>query len=394
MDSFFIRFKNPLILIAIMVAQIVALAVQVPHSADDLPPGDRADGHKVSLLRFWAVMTVMPFERLTHGSTLSVRHVWEDYIDLRHTRQQNEQLRLEVARLREEQDAFAEDAAQGRRLQALLAFKQQYIATTVAAQVIGTSGTDRSSLVYLDKGAADGLKPEQAVITPDGLVGKVRDVWGHTAQVVLLNDASSGAGVVLSSSRIRGILRGTANGQVVIDDLTSDARIKVGDQVVTSGGDRVFPRGLPVGAIESIAPDPRHQPYTMITIKPNANLLRLEEVLVVTGTQSTLPPEAAQDANTAEAAAAAADASKRAADLVAEKLPSLHNDAPAGAEGAAAQNSVGGVPGIPNSGLPKVQAPVHADQYSPGATPSASDLRPGAPSNAQPESPKTDPPKL
>ena len=147
MDSFFIRFKNPLILIAIMVAQVVALAVQVPRDAYDVPPGDRPDGHKVTLLRFWASAVLSPFERLTHGSSLSVRRVWTNYIDLRHTRQENDQLKQEVLRLHQEQVAFAEDAAQGRRLQALLAFKEKYISTTVAAQVIGTSGTDRSSMV-------------------------------------------------------------------------------------------------------------------------------------------------------------------------------------------------------------------------------------------------------
>ena len=128
------------------------------------------------------------------------------------------------------------------------------------------------------------------MITPDGIVGKVRDVLSaHTAQLLLLNDASSGAGVVLASSRIRGILRGTASGQVQINNLTSDSRIKVGDQVVSSGGDGIFPRGLPVGEIQSIVIDPAASAVHLITIKPFANLSRLEEVLVITGTDSKLP---------------------------------------------------------------------------------------------------------
>ena len=79
-------------------------------------------------------------------------NAWSDYIDLRHTRQQNLELKQDITRLREEQAAFAEDAAQGRRLQKLLAFQQQYISTTVAAQVIGTSGTDRSRMLYHRQG--------------------------------------------------------------------------------------------------------------------------------------------------------------------------------------------------------------------------------------------------
>jgi len=378
MDSFFVRFKNPLVLIAIMVVQVVALALQVPHASGDLP-GSHADGRKISLLRFWATALVTPFERGTHGSSLSVRHLWSNYIDLRHTREQNLQLQQEIVRLHLEQEAFAEDAAQGRRLQALLGFQQQYIAATVAAQVIGTSGTDRSSMIYIDKGYKDGLKSDQAVMTPDGVVGKVRDVWAHSAQVLLLNDASSGAGVVLSASRIRGIVRGSANGQLLINDLTSDSRIKVGDQVVTSGGDRVFPRGLPVGQIASIVLDPQHQPYTAIDIKPAANLSRLDEVLVITGTDSQLPRAAQQDAAQAEAAE---QESRRAADLLADKLPSLpQSSTDPNNPAASADNNVGGVAGIPNSGLPRPKPPLHPDRYSPGTAPPATDLKPGAPAN-------------
>jgi rod shape-determining protein MreC len=381
MESFFSRFKNSLVLIAIVLVQVIALAVQVQRPTPGLSAGEAPDGRGVSLMRRWITAAVIPFERVLHGTSLKVRGVWGDYIDLRHTRMQNAELKNDVARLREEQAAFAEDAAQGRRLQGLLAFKQQYVTATVAAQVIGTSGTDRSRMVMLDKGSADGLKPEQAVITPDGLVGKLRDVFPHSAQVLLIDDATSGAGVILQSTRIRGILRGTMDGRLQINNLTADSRIKPGERVVTSGGDMVFPRGVPVGVVESIEPDPKHQPYTAITIKPMASLARLEEVLVITGTSGTLPPAAQQDAASAEEiAAATAEANKRAADMVAEKLPSLQEDAaPATGGEAPAENSLGGVPGVPNSGLPKVKPVVHPDKYSPGATPDADALRPGEP---------------
>ena len=401
MESFFSRFKNSLVLIAIVLVQVIALAVQVQRPVTGFNPGEAHDGHSVTLLRRWITAAVTPFERILHGSSLKIRGVWSNYIDLRHTREQNQALRSDVARLREEQAEFAEDAAQGRRLQALLAFKQQYVTTTVAAQVIGTSGSDRSRMLTLDKGAADGLKPEQPVITPDGLVGKLRDVFPHSAQVLLIDDTTSGAGVILASTRIRGILRGTVDGRLQIGNLTLDSRIKPGEQVVTSGGDMVFPRGVPVGVVQSIAPDPQHQPYAAIVIKPVVNLARLEEVLVITGTESTLPPAAQQDAATAEGIAAAhAEANQRAADLIAEKLPSLHEDAPA-APGSdkpsanAEENTVGGVAGIPNSGLPKTKPVVHQDKYSPGATPPADELKPGAPAlpntSQPPPTPQPDP---
>jgi rod shape-determining protein MreC len=410
MDSFFYRFRNPLVLITIVLIQVIALAMQVQRPSKDaeLPASARAmesagaapDGKHVSLLRRWTVTAMTPLETLVHGASLKVRGAWANYVSLRNTRQQDAALKEEVARLREEEASFAEDAAQGRRLQKLLGFKESYVTSTVAAQVIGTSGSERSHVLYLDKGSEDGIKPEMAVITPDGVVGKIRDVFPHTSQLLLISDPSSGAGVILATTRIRGIVKGTATGRVEIDNLTADSRIKVGEPVVTSGGDLVFPRGLPVGTIESIEPDPLHQPYTAIRIKTAANLSRLEEVLVITGTSETLPPTAAQDA---EAAEATQEATQRAADLIAEKLPSLHSDGD-GAGGATAagalgadgkpvsddpESQIGGAVGYINSGLPRPKPAVHPDRYSPGTVPPAADLTPGAPASApQTQSPQ------
>ena len=408
MDSFFYRFRNPLVLIAIVLMQVIALAMQVqrPSSVAEVPSarameaaGSAPDGKHVSLLRRWTVTAVTPLETAVHASSVKVRGAWGNYVNLFHTRQQDAQLKQEVARLREEEASFAEDAAQGRRLQTLLGFKESYVTSTVAAQVIGTSGSERSHVLYLDKGSDDGIRPEQAVITPDGVVGKIRDVFPKTSQLLLISDSSSGAGVILATTRIRGIVKGTATGRVEIDNLTADSRIKVGEPVVTSGGDLVFPRGLPVGTIESIAPDPLHQPYTSIVIKTAANLNRLEEVLVITGTSATLPPTAAQDAATAEATQ---DANQRAADLIAEKLPSLHPDADGAAAAAGTpavgpdgkpvsddpESQVGGAVGYINSGLPRPKAAVHPDKFTPGTVPPAAELTPGAPAQA-PKNPAT-----
>ncbi len=398
MESFFTRFKNVLVLVAVLLAQTIGLAVQVRRPVDPTAP----DGSSVTLIRYWAVSTVTPFERFFHGLGYNLRHGWSNYIDLRHTRQQNHDLQEQIARLRLEQAAFAEDAIQGHRLQALLDFQQHYVSTTVAAQVIGTSGNDLSRVLYIDKGSKDGLKPDQAVITPDGIIGKLRDVFPHTSQVLLINDQTSGAGVLLASTRIRAILRGSTTGQIFINNLTPDSRIKPGEQVLSSGGDQVYPRGLPVGTIESIAPDPEHQPYTLIQLRPAANLNQLEEVLVITGTQPTLPHEAQHDlavgATTAEAAAKqladqqAADAAARsAAQIVADRLPSLHD--PDHPEAAAANAAAPGAPAVPPVGVvPKPLPTVHPDRYTPGTTPAAADLKPGAADRNNPTSTTNPPP--
>jgi len=415
MDSFFVRYKNALVLIALLLAQTIALAIQVRRPIET----GAIDSPKVTLARSWVVAAITPVERLFLNIGHGARSLWSNYLDLRHVRQHDRDLQYQIDQLRLQQAAIAEDAVQGHRLQALLAFQQHYIAATVAAQVIGTSGTDLSRVLYIDKGAADGLRPDMPVITPDGIVGKVRDIFPktapHTAQVLLINDQTSGAGVILANTRVRAIIKGTSGGRVLINNLTPDDRIKPGEPVLTSGGDQVFPRGLPVGTVESIAPDPEHQPYTAIHIKPAANLFQLEEVLIITGTEPSLPPEtlqalahgaqisaaarlAAQKAAAQAAAAkAAADekeaATRSAAEVIADRLPSLHTAAPDSPEAKAQAAADAKNPKAAGGQVPKPLPTVHADRYSPGTTPPASTLTPGAPhsANTPPTDPTTEP---
>ncbi len=316
MDSFFTRYRNPLVLVAVLLAQVIGLATQM-HRVNY---ASSADGHNVRVARAWANYTLVPVENLLKKLGGGVRSAWHGYVDLRGVRQHNKDLQYQIDQLRLQQAGMLEDAREGQRLEQLLAFKQQYVGKTVAAQVIGTGGGDRSRILVLNKGSNDGLQPDMAVITPDGIVGKVRDVFPNSSQLLLINDSSSGAGVILANVRSRGILRGTGSGQVQIGTLLPDDRIKPGEPVVTSGGDRVFPRGLRVGTVQSVQLDPEHQPYTSIAIKPAANLDRLEEVLVVTDAAQQLAlPQASN------AAPANADADKRASDIVAERLPGLHD---------------------------------------------------------------------
>ena len=137
------------------------------------------------LIRLWAEC---------HGRSSGTRQstaqdgfvgLWQNYVDLRHVREQNQDLQKTIDRLRLEQASLLEDARQGERLQALLDFQHRYIYTTLPAQAIGSSGSDQSRVFYLDKGSNNGLKPDMAVITADGIVGKVRDVFPHTAQVLV-----------------------------------------------------------------------------------------------------------------------------------------------------------------------------------------------------------------
>jgi rod shape-determining protein MreC len=238
--------------------------------------------------------------------------MWANYVDLRGVRHENEELKKQLTDLRLNNAHMQQEAEQGRRLQALLDFKQQYINKTIAAQVIGTSGTELSRVIYIDSGTSDGVQPGMAVITPDGIVGKIARADRSTSQVLLISDPQSGAGVLLERLHLNGILKGTNGRYPEVQNVMSDEKINVGDRIITTGGDRVFPRGLPVGTVESFSPDRERDPFLNIKVKPAADLGKLEEVLVITEMVEKSPLQAAEGT-----------APLRASDVLAERLPSV-----------------------------------------------------------------------
>lgn len=366
MESFFSRYRNALVLIVVLVAQLLALAIQAKR-----PKADGADRPAVSLIRYTVVTLVTPPERVFHNTGLWFRSVWFGYIDLVHVRRENAALQQQIQRLRLEQDSIAQDAAQGLRLQRLLGFKEKYVSVTLPAQVIGTSGTEQSQVLYIDKGSKDGLQQDMPVITPDGIVGKVKDVFPHTSQVLLVTDPTSAAGVVLQKTRIRGILRGRAYGQLEVADISPDSRVQAGEPVVTSGGDQIFPRGLPVGTVERVVPDPDHDPLVDVLVRPAAKLSQLEEVLVITSTSDAMSAQGAKDLAASEAEGEAEQ--QRASDILAERLPSrIDPNAPADTNPPSLVDAAGNPVKPPAPPLPD-----HPDRFSPGAEPNAAQMVPG-----------------
>jgi rod shape-determining protein MreC len=380
MDSFFIRYRNLVVLLAVLLLQIIGLAVQVRRIHSGRSTLDPQDGQGVRLIRLWANALVSPPERLIHSSKLGAGGAWQNYIDLRHVREQNQDLQKTIDRLRLEQASLLEDARQGQRLQALVGFQQKYIYKTLAAQAIGTSGSEQSHVFYIDKGAADGIERDMAVITPDGIVGKVREVLlDHSAQILAINDQSSGAGVILETERIRGILRGNAVGQLQIVGILADQRIKPGEKVLTAGGDQIFPRGLPVGTVEKVVRDPDRDAFIDVIIQPAAHLDQLDEVLVVTSTQPRFPPQDQQDLTVSEELkgpeAEALKEQQKASQIMAERLPGLTDPnatAPTSAASTAAAQpgqtpAAPGTASVPTS--PKLLPPQHPDRFTPGSAP-------------------------
>ncbi|HEV2115030.1 MAG TPA: rod shape-determining protein MreC [Terriglobales bacterium] len=300
MENLLARHRNVTILVAVLFAEVVGLAVQVKRTADT---------NSSRLIRVWTVTAVTPLEKAFVATQRSLGDIWHSYFYLRGVRAQNRELQDEIEQLRLQQVRLAEDAGQARRLQRLLGFKEQFIAKTLAAQVIGSSGSDMSRVVYIDKGAGDGVKQDMAVITAEGVVGKVLRIFPTSSQVLLINDPSSGVGAILEKSRLQGVIRGTPNGELVLEKMMSDERVEVGDKLLTSGGDQIFPKGLTIGEVKSVSPG--RDVFLNVRVKPAAQLSRLEEVLIITQVVERQPTQ--QEAQSA----------MRAVDILAARLPSV-----------------------------------------------------------------------
>jgi rod shape-determining protein MreC len=301
MENLLARYRNVSILVAVLFAQVLGLAIQVKRASENQP---------ARLIRIWTVGAITPFERAIVWVQNGLGNLWQSYVYLRGVRQENRDLKAEIQRLRLEQVRLHNDAAQAQRLQALLGFREQYASKTVAAQVIGSSGSEQSRSIYIDKGLSAGIEKDMPVITVDGVVGKVLRVFSNTAQVLLINDQSSGVGTILEKSRLQGILRGTPAGEVVLEKVMADEMVDPGERVLTSGGDQIFPKGLPVGFVTKASPGP--ELFLIIRVHPTANLGRLEEVLVITKKEERSPPVASAETTPI-----------RASDILAQRLPSV-----------------------------------------------------------------------
>jgi rod shape-determining protein MreC len=379
--------RRPLALLAIVVvAQVLLLAFQVRHT-------ENGRDRNVPLVRYWAAEIVLPFERVGSWMFSGAGGIWSGYIDLRHERRQNIDLRAENGELELRNHQLETEIAEAHRTDALLEFRHEHpeapmvaaeVAGTtramVAARVIGGSADPVSHTIFISRGAHDGIRRDMAVITPDGIVGKIVEVFPHAAQVLLINDRESGVGAMFAVSRTHGILKGTGDPQPQMDYVENDAKVHVGDEIITSGDDRIFPKGLAIGVV---ADDKAANPFQIIHIRTAAHLDGLEDVLVLLTerdlnlkTAAATPPapaEVSRNSQAAPEAAAKHETARPAGTSKPAAIPSSNGAKPAAAPGAKTPK-----PGAaPAGGTPKTG----------GAAPGGAS-KPGAAATPKPEVPK------
>ncbi|HEX2452682.1 MAG TPA: rod shape-determining protein MreC [Vicinamibacterales bacterium] len=288
-----IRQRTGYLFLAVMVGHVILISAQVPTKTG------------VPVLEGVTFGIFSRVQRATAGIVGGVRNSWGNYVALRGARVENEALHKQVADLEvrlQEQRALAARAV---RLQELMDLKTNTSLPTIAAEIIAGNPNPGMMTVTIDRGSADGVQANMAVISPKGIVGRVvGNPASHAARVQLIMDRSAAAGAIGERSRAGGMVVGIDGDPPLRMDLVSNlADINPGDVIVTSGVDGIYPKGFAIGTVEKS--ERGSKLYRAITVRPVVDFSSLEEVLVV-----LVPAHGATSDRAAPATPAAASGAK------------------------------------------------------------------------------------
>jgi rod shape-determining protein MreC len=275
MESLLNRYRNITVLLLVVAAQLILLAVQVKNDRD------------IHFIRVWTVTAVTPFARVVEGLRGGGTGFLRNYILLHDVNAENRQLREEVGRLKMDNIFLRNQLNQADRAEALKLFQTHNQSKTLAASIIGAGAASGSKVVYVDRGSVEGVQRGMAVVTPDGIVGKVIASYPVASEVLLVTDPDFAAGVISQKNQTRGTLKGQGNGPCKVDYVPIEEKVEVGEWFYTSGDDRIFPRGFPVGVVTAVH---EGQPYKEILVDPSGVQHGLEDVLIIlSGVHEEIP---------------------------------------------------------------------------------------------------------
>ena len=270
-----IRQRTGYLFIALTVGHIVLVSAQV-NTVRGIP--------LLEAVTFGAFAEV---QRIASSAIGGMRTSWGDYVALQEVRGENERLREEVGRLEVRLQQERALAQRARSLEEILELRKNVELSTVAATVIAGGASPDFRTITIDKGTAEGLRPDMAVIAPGGVVGRIVTPSGRASKVQLLIDRNAAAGALVERSRAHGVVEGTGGG-LRMNYVSGTADVKVGDAVVTSGIDGIYPKGLVIGQIESL--ERGSGDFGAIVVRPVVDFSSVEAVLVV-----VTPPVAAEE---------------------------------------------------------------------------------------------------
>jgi len=263
----FVRERRALfLLLAVLASLFVLMAVQVKGGSSPEPES-------------WLLRMASPLLRASAAVTGGVTGMWDEYVNLRHTRSRNEALEERVGQLQIELQKQEEARLENERLRALLDLKEGMGVATVAATVIGNNSIGVSRTILVGRGSDAGIRQNMAVVGAQGVVGRVWTVSPRVSKVQLITDAAAGTAVLVQRTRVQGILLGRGSDLCSLEYISTLEDVKEGDLLVTAGCDGIYPRGLPVGRVAEVSAG--EGLLRGISVVPRVEFNRIEEVLVL-----------------------------------------------------------------------------------------------------------------
>ncbi len=264
MEALLSRFRNLTVLIIVVLAQLIYLGYQVRTNRDE------------RLIRVWAVSAVTPMAGVVEAIRQNTIGFLQDYFILLDVREQNRKLKSDNDRLRMQNVYYRNQLATAEHAHALTLFQAQSPSKTIAARVIGNSTVASAKAVFIDRGSTSGIEKGMAVVTPEGIVGKVVSVYPLVSQVLLVTDPTFKVGVESQRGHVHGVL--DCSGKCKVEQIQNEEKVDKNEWFYTSGEDRIFPKGFPVGPVVSTEPGQgMRDVYISLSGAPGG----VEEVLVV-----------------------------------------------------------------------------------------------------------------
>jgi rod shape-determining protein MreC len=261
--------KAPGVLALLLLSQVVLMSLSARHPNTDQ-----------SILRTWVMAGLTPVVKVASGALSAVSGAVASLIDLKNARRENLELRQQLEQVTAERDQARERAAEYERLRSTLGLPSLPQYHRIPANVISRDPSLWFRRLIIDRGTLDGVKLNMPVVTATGIVGRIVQVGPNFAQVQLITDRHAGVGAILQQSREPGEVRGLDNARCELKNIPASVSVQIGEAIVTTGWDGIYPKGLMVGTVERIESDP-NTPWHKIIVNPSAQIDRVEAVYVI-----------------------------------------------------------------------------------------------------------------
>ncbi len=255
------------VLIPLLLLHLTLLSLQIEEPGGTL------------LIRKWVLLAEAPFLNASASVSAGVGGFWRNYFWLRGAREENRRLQDSLRQLSLQANRMEELKQENLRLRQLVALKDSIPFETIAGRVVSRTPKYMSNVIYIDRGASDGVSKDVPALSAGGVVGRTTLVTSHNAQVQLITNADASTGVMVDRTRSPGVLRGSGDPLLDLNYVSNTEQINVGDLIVTSGLDGIYPKGLPVGRV--VESRKGNSTFRIVKVQPEADLVHFEEVSLV-----------------------------------------------------------------------------------------------------------------